>query len=160
MDIGAERRSRGAPRRQLDFYQGTFEHVKAKEELQISAFLGNRPGVIAELCTALAEARVSIGALTVLDTVDVGTLRMVVDNVERATDALKACSAAHVMVPVLSLQLPNRSGAFGEVARIMSDAGVNIEYVYATALPGTDKTLGIFRVNDLHTALMLEYPDE
>lgn len=133
--------------------------MKAKEETQLSVFLGNRPGVVADLCRSLIDANINIRALTVLDTVDIGTMRMVVDNAERAKDALKGTAAAYVLVPVLSLELPNRPGAFAQVARTLANAGVNIEYVYATAAPTTDRSLAIFRVSDLATALKLEYPE-
>lgn len=134
--------------------------MKAKEEVQVSVFLGNHPGVVAELSTALAEAKISIRALTVLDTVDVGTLRLIVDDVKKAADALKNASAASVEVPVISIEVPNRLGAFGDIARIMANAGVNIEYVYASSLRGTERSLAIFRVSDLDTALKLDYPDD
>ncbi len=133
--------------------------MKAKEETQLSVFLGNHPGVVAELCAALTEQSVSIRALTVLDTVDIGTMRMLVDDVERAEQCLKGTAAAFVRIPVLSLEIPNTAGAFAEIARTMGNAGVNIEYVYATVHSGSNRSLGIFRVSDLDTALKLEYPD-
>lgn len=133
--------------------------MKAREETQLSVFLNNRPGVVADLCTTLADADVDIKALTVLDTVDVGTMRMVVSDPEKAKNALGDIAAAYVSVPVVSLVLPGRTGSFGEVARIMANAGVNIEYVYSSVLPDVDRTLGIFRVSDLDTALKLDYPE-
>ena len=133
--------------------------MKATEETQISVFLSNRPGVVADLCTALAKADVNIRALTVLDTVDVGTMRMVTSDTEKAKQALTDIAAAYILVPVISLVLPGRTGSFGEVARIMSNAGVNIEYVYSSVSPNADGTLGIFRVSDLDTALKLDYPE-
>lgn len=133
--------------------------MKAKEVTQLSVFLGNHPGVVAELCGALIEAKISIRAMTVLDTVDIGTMRMIVDDVQRAKEALKGSAAAYVEVPLLTLEIPNSTGAFAKIARTMADAGVNIEYVYATALPEAKYTLGVFRVSDLETALKLDYPD-
>ena len=133
--------------------------MKATEETQISVFLSNRPGVVADLCSALAKADVNIQALTVLDTVDIGTMRMVVSDPEKAKRALTDTAVAYVLVPVISLVLPSRTGSFGEVARIMANAGVNIEYVYSSMLPNSDRTLAIFRVSDVDTALKLDYPE-
>jgi len=133
--------------------------MKAKEETQLSVFLGNHPGVVAELCAALTDASISIRALTVLDTVDIGTMRMLVDDVERAEQCLKGSAAAFVKVPVLSLEIPNKPGAFSDIAQTMGNAGVNIDYVYASVHSESDRSLGIFRVSDLNTALKLEYPD-
>ena len=131
--------------------------MKAIETTQLSVFLGNTPGVVANLCSALTDAKISIQAMTVLDTVDIGTMRMVVDDVERAKQALKGSSAAYVEVPVITMLIDNQPGAFAGIARRMADSGVNIEYVYATAAKGSEHTLGVFRVNDIDTALKIEF---
>ncbi len=134
--------------------------MKATETTQICVFLSNHPGVVANLCARLTEADVSMQAITVLDTVDIGTMRMIVDDPERAKRALKGTDSAYVEVPVITLEIRNKPGAFAKIARTMANAGVNIEYVYATAMPGTERTLGVFRVSDIDTALKLEYPDD
>ena len=128
-------------------------------EEQISAFLANKPGVVADLCAALTEHGVNIKAMTVLDTVDIGTMRMVVDDVEAAKTALKEAGAAFVVVPVIAIQLPNKPGAFARIARTLAAAGVNIEYFYVTAATTEESSLGIFRVSDREKALTLEFDD-
>ncbi|MCH7813416.1 MAG: ACT domain-containing protein [Planctomycetes bacterium] len=130
---------------------------KAERVEQISIFLKNRAGVVADLCTALTEQHINIRALTVMDTVDVGTLRMVVDDVELAKTALGNTGAAYIIVPVVALAIENAPGAFARVARTMAQAGVNIEYVYASAIGGSERSLGIFRVNNVEKALSLTY---
>ncbi|MFQ5492090.1 MAG: ACT domain-containing protein [Phycisphaerae bacterium] len=132
--------------------------AKAARVEQISIFLSNRPGVVADLCAALTEQHINIRALTVLDTTDIGTFRMVVDDAEQAKETLQVAGASYVVVPVMALPIKNAPGAFSDVARIMADNGVNIEYVYASAMMGTDRSLGIFRVSDLEKALSLDYP--
>ncbi len=127
---------------------------------QISVFLANKPGVVAHLCAALAQRDVNILAMTVLDTVDIGTMRMVVDNVSAAQDALNGSGAAYVEVPVISIAIPNKKGAFARISRVLANAEVNIEYFYATAAPGTDHTLGIFRVSNREAALELDFDGE
>ncbi len=131
--------------------------MQAKPEQQISAFLANKPGVVAHLCAALAERGVNILAMTVLDTVDVGTMRMVVDNVDVAREALDNAGAAYVEVPVIAIPIPNSEGGFARIARTLAAAAINIEYVYATTVPGTDHSLGIFRVSDQQAALELDF---
>ncbi len=133
--------------------------VRARAVEQISAFLANKPGVMADLCAALNENKVNIQALTVLDTVDIGTMRMVVDNVDVAKRALKEAGAAFVVVPVIAVLIPNKPGAFSRVARIMAGAGINIEYFYATATPNAPSSLAVFRVSDYESALELEFPE-
>lgn len=130
--------------------------MRAIAEQQISAFLANTPGVVANLCATLTERGVNIKAITVMDTVDVGTVRMVVDNLPSAKEALNEAGAAYTEVPVLAIPIPNKPGSFARIARSMGNAKINIEYFYATAMPGTEHTLGIFRVSDFKRALELE----
>jgi len=131
--------------------------LRATPEIQLSAFLANKPGVVAHLCDALTERGVSIRAMTVLDTVDIGTMRMIVDNVEVAKEALDDAGAAYVEVPVITIPIPNCLGGFTVIARRLAGANVNIEYMYATAVPGTEHTLGVFRVSDYESAMELDF---
>jgi hypothetical protein len=132
--------------------------TKAETTQQISVFLENRPGVVADLCSALTESSINIRAITVLDTTDVGTLRMVVDDPEKAKESLKNAGAAYMVVPVVTLPIKNSPGAFAEVARLMAGNEVNIEYIYASAVPGSKRCLGVFRVDSVEKALSIEFP--
>ena len=129
----------------------------ATAETQLSVFLANRPGVVAHVCAALAERDINIRAMTVLDTVDIGTMRMVVDDVDGAKEALDGSGAAYVEVPVISIPIPNVEGGFARIARTLAGAHVNIEYFYATAAPDSKYTLGIFRVSDCEKALEIDF---
>ena len=133
--------------------------IRAKKFDQISVFLENRPGVVADLCTAFTDQEISIQAMTVLDTIDIGTMRLVVDKPEQAQEALQTAGAAYVLVPVLGLELPNKPGEFGVIARQFSNHDVNIEYVYATAIPGADRTFVVIRVPDTEVdrAITIEF---
>lgn len=126
-------------------------------EEQISAFLENRPGVIARLCAALSERRVSIKALTVLDTHDIGTVRMVVDDIDGAQKALREAEAAFVLVPVVTVPVSNKPGAFARIARTFADAGINIEYVYLTGSASNDPAIAVFRVDNPQLAMELDF---
>lgn len=131
--------------------------ITAKPETQLSAFLANQPGVVARLCEALAEKGVNILAMTVLDTVDIGTMRIVVDDLEVAKESLDQAGAAYVEVPVITIPIPNTQGGFGHIARVLAAANINIEYVYVSSIPGTEYSLGVFRVSDRDAALELDY---
>lgn len=130
---------------------------KSEAVEQISIFLENRPGVVADLCAHLTERNINIRAITVLDTTDIGTVRMVVDDAEKAKEAFAAAGAAYVIVQCLAVEVPNRPGGFAAVARKLSLAGINIEYVYASALENGDRAMGVFRVSDLERALKVDY---
>lgn len=131
--------------------------MRPRAERQISAFLANKPGVVARLCAALADRDVNILAMTVLDTVDVGTMRMVVDNMDVAREALNSAGAAYVEVPVIAIPVPNEEGGFAKIAGVLAASNINIEYFYCTSVPGTDFSLGIFRVSDHEAALDLDF---
>lgn len=130
---------------------------KSEEVEQISIFLENRAGVVADLCAHLTEANISIRAVTVLDTIDIGTVRMVVNDPEKAKEIFAAAGAAYVTVKCLAVEVPDRPGGFADVARKLSLAGINIEYIYSSTLAGANKAMGIFRVSDLERALKLDY---
>lgn len=131
--------------------------MRAHKEIQLSAFLANKPGVVAGLCAALTERGVNIRAITVMDTVDIGTLRLVVDNLEVAKEVLNTAGAAYVEVPVLSIAIPNRPGGFATIARALATRDINIEYFYATASPGSEHTVGVFRVSNLTAAAEIDF---
>ena len=131
--------------------------MRATAATQISAFLANTPGVVAHLYASLAEHGVNVQAMTVLDTVDIGTMRMVVDDVDLAKRTLDAAGAAYVEVPVLSVAIPNAAGGFARIARALAGAHINIDYFYATASHGSNHTVGIFRVSDRDAALEIDF---
>lgn len=140
--------------------EGTRQAMATKAEAveQISVFLENRPGVVADLCSALIESEINIRAVTILDTTDIGTLRMVVDSPDKAKESLKNAGAAYMVVPVVVLPIKNTPGGFAEVARTFAKHDVNIEYVYASADPGAKRSLGIFRVDNVEKALSISFP--
>ena len=63
-------------------------------------------------------------------------------------------------MPVITIPIPNLQGGFGHIARVLAAANINIEYVYATSIPGTEYSLGVFRVSDRDAALELDYEME
>ncbi len=128
---------------------------KCEEVEQLTVFLENRPGILADLCAHLSDRRVSIRALSVLDNTDSGTVRLVVDDPALAKNILAKAGVACTTATCLALEMPNHPGGFAEIARTLSLAGINIDYIYASTLPGARAALGIFRVSDPQRALAL-----
>jgi hypothetical protein len=122
--------------------------LRAEKREQISVFLENRPGVIAELCGALTKQNVNIEAMAVVDSFDIATLRLVVDDPARARQTLETSGVAYVPVNVLSVRIPNVPGALGRMTQKMADENVNIEYMYGSTLPTADSGCAILRVAD------------
>ncbi len=117
---------------------------------QISTLLVNKPGTLARLCSVLKQKRVNILAISIENMVDSCVLHAVVDDTEAGIEAIKKIGLPVVLNPVLVLTLPDKPGAVGEVARKLTKAGVNIEYVYGSG--GFGKGLVVFRVSDVNKA--------
>ena len=118
---------------------------------QLSVFLENKPGVLADVCGALAEAGVNLRAISVSDTVDHAVVRLVTTDSGLARSVLERGGALVVETDVLVLTLANKPGALGEVAGKLSEAQVNIEYSYGSA-GGEDSGILILRVDDVEKA--------
>ncbi len=119
---------------------------------QLSIHMENRPGALAELTAALHDAGVNLQGISVPDTGEFGTVRVLPVDVMEAKDALQDAGLPHVAVDVLAVGLPHRPGSLAQVARLLADANVVIRYAYAT-IPETDGTsLCVLRVDDIHKA--------
>ena len=120
---------------------------------QLSIFLANKPGTLAEVCEVLAEQGVNIFGMTISDTTDHAVVRMVVSNPEKALFLLEERGVLVVENNVLLTENVNKPGAFGEIARKLAKAKVNIEYAYLATSPNSKKGLAVLRVSDTKKAL-------
>ena len=116
---------------------------------QISVFLENKPGALYAMTGVLAQNQVDLRALNVAETKDFGIVRIIVDNVYEATTVLKDASYIHSVTPVLGVAIPDVPGGLNKVLQVLTDAGMNVEYMYAF-LGGkdVDHAYMIFRVED------------
>ena len=119
---------------------------------QLSVHMENRPGALAELTGELVDAGVNIQAISVPDTGEFGTVRLLTDKVLEAREALEEAGHAHAAVDVLQVELPHRPGVLMEMARILADNNLTIRYAYATISSGAASGLCILRVDDIHKA--------
>jgi len=131
--------------------------IKCERVEQLTIFLENQPGILADLCAHLADRKLDIRAISTIDNRDTGSVRLVVDNpqVARATfaEAGLACSTCDC----LAFEMPNTPGGFAAIARKLALGGVNIDYIYASAVPGPGPALGIFGVTDVERALSFDW---
>jgi len=124
-----------------------------KIETQLAVFLDNRPGTLARTCQALANAKVNILALSILDAVDHAVVRMVVDQPKEAEDIL---SRLHTLVQareVVFMDVPNQVGALAGISERLAEAGINIEYAYCTASTSQGVGALVLRTNDLEATI-------
>jgi hypothetical protein len=119
---------------------------------QLSVFLDNRAGQMALLCTSLAEAGVNVIASSVADTVEQGLIRLVVDNTDHVCEVVKSNGFNCLRAEVLAVEVANKTGQLAEFSETLANAGVNIQYLYGSLLPGHDRGLLIVRVLDIEAA--------
>ena len=122
-------------------------------ETQFSVFLINKPGILAAVTRALAEAEVNMTAMALIDFGEHGMMRMVCDNADRARQVLRDTHDRWTETDVLLVEIPNTPGSLAVVSQKLADAGVNIIYAYCTAVGGMDKAAAAFKVADTQKAL-------
>ncbi len=119
---------------------------------QISVFLENVPGRLATLCNTLEQNGIDLRAMSTSEGSEYGVVRMLVDDVERAEQVLRDTNLPFSTVEVLGVEVSDEPGALGKVAVKLAEAGINVEYAYATAVTGNARALCVFKVADPHAA--------
>ena len=120
---------------------------------QLALFLDNRPGTLARLADALAEAKINIYAISTSDTVDHSVVRLVVNDYRRAMELFEAHGTLVVEDDVVMVSGDNKPGSLARIAHKLADGKVNIEYAYCATPPDARKGLMILRVNDVKKAM-------
>lgn len=116
---------------------------------QLSVTMDDRPGTLATMCDAVAKHNVNILALTSTGREGKSLVRLIADRVAAAKRGLDEIGYPYTEEEVLATTLPNRPGTLAVVARKLGDAGVNIDYAYYGAEPGSRQVLLILSVADL-----------
>jgi hypothetical protein len=124
---------------------------------QFSLLLENRPGALAEVCSALAAKAVNIEAIMTADVRGWGTVRLVVNSsdMDATRKVLASLRVQFSEGPVLAVHLSDRPGALGRVTRKLAEHNLNIEYVYGSIEKGSPKALLVMAVSDLKKAAQL-----
>lgn len=122
---------------------------------QLSIFLENRAGRLAEVTRTLAEANISIRALSLADTSDFGILRMIVSDLEKAKSVLKDKGFTMGCTSVIAVEVPDTPGGLGNVLDFLSKHDINVEYMYAFVQVKNVNAIMVFRFDKLDLALEL-----
>jgi hypothetical protein len=120
---------------------------------QLSIFMENRAGRMAEIARQLGDARINIRALSLADTSDFGILRLIVSDVDKAMKILKDSGHTVSLTEVVAVEVPDSPGGLASVLEHLRDGGVNVEYMYAFVEKATDKAVVIFRFEDIDAAV-------
>ena len=115
---------------------------------QLSIFVENKKGRLAEITKAIAAAGVDIRALSIADTTDFGILRLIVNKPDVAADALKEKGITVSVTNVIAVGIDDTPGAFSVPMQILADADIDVEYMYAFITRKSEKAYVILRVAD------------
>ncbi len=115
---------------------------------QISVFLENRPGALLGMTRVLAERGVDMRAFSLAESSDFGIARIIVNDVEKTAAILTEAGFVHNVTPVIAVSITNRPGGLNNALTALSEAGVNVEYMYAFVGGNRDNAYMIFRVAD------------
>ncbi|NQT69724.1 MAG: ACT domain-containing protein [Desulfobacteraceae bacterium] len=121
--------------------------------VQISVFLENKAGRLAEVTGILAEADVNIRALALADTSDFGVLRLIVNDNQKAVTALKNRGFTIGETDVVAVEVEDRPGGLHRILDILNKAGVNVEYMYAFVQQSGNNAVMIFRFDNIDEAV-------
>ncbi len=120
---------------------------------QISIFLENKSGRLADVTGVLAKAGINIRALTLADTTDFGILRLIVNDTEKAKQVLKDNDFTVGKTEVIAVEVKDDPGGLATILDVIQRENINVEYMYAFLEKHEDKAIIIFRFDDLEKAI-------
>ena len=120
---------------------------------QISIFLENRIGRLAEVTKILGESGVNIRALSLADTTDFGILRIIVNDTEKAKDVLKKNNFTVGKTEVIAVEVPDNPGGLAGILDILKSENLNVEYMYAFVERSGEDAVIIFRFDEIDRAI-------
>ncbi len=120
---------------------------------QVSVFIENKAGRLAEVMHSLKESGIDIRALSVADTADFGIVRMLVSDSAKALDTLKSSGCTAQVTDVIAFAISDEPGELHKVMDILSGAGVNIKYLYAVNGVGDGEAGFVIKVSDSAAAI-------
>lgn len=119
---------------------------------QISVFLENRAGQLAEIADILSENQIDMRAMSIAESADYGVLRLIVSDPEKTASILLSKEYILSMTPVLAVSVPDEPGALTHILDVLSSSGISLEYAYAALAGRADTAYMVFRVADNEAA--------
>jgi hypothetical protein len=120
---------------------------------QISIFLENKSGRLAEVTRVLSEAAINIRALYLADTADFGILRLIVNDTEKARRVLKDYGFTLEKTRVIAIEVPDKPGGLSGILNTIKDEGINVEYMYAFVEKSGENAIVIFRFDEFEKSI-------
>ncbi len=120
---------------------------------QISIFLENKAGRLADVARVLAESGVNIRALSLADTSDFGILRLIVSDIDKAKQVLKMNGFTVGRTTVVAVEVEDTPGGLSRILDLLSSQGINVEYMYAFVQQSGANAILIFRFDRTDQAI-------
>lgn len=120
---------------------------------QISIFIENKSGRLAEVSSILGTAGVNIRALSLADTSDFGILRLIVNDREKAISALKERGFTVSKTEVVAVEVPDQPGGLASILHVLDATSINVEYMYAFVERCGANAVIIFRFDETEKAI-------
>ena len=120
---------------------------------QLSIFLENKAGRLAQVTKTLAEAGINIRALSLADTSDFGILRLIVNDTEKAINIMKEAGFTVGRTAVVAVEVDDKPGGLNNILEALSGQNVNVEYMYAFVQEGGGSATMIFRFDRIDQAI-------
>jgi hypothetical protein len=115
---------------------------------QLSVFLENSTGRLAELTRALGDAGIDMHALMVADTESFGVVRIICDTPRAARGILEQMGFSVTLTPVIAVEVPDRPGGLAELLEALGRANKNVEYAYCFVKPLGSSAIDVIKVDD------------
>ena len=123
------------------------------ELAQISVFLENRSGGLADVVDVLAQHGIDIKAVALADMSDFGILRLIVDDADRTRAVLKESGFTVDKTRVVAVEVPDRPGGLRDTLHALKRSGINVEYMYSAARRVGERAIIVFRFDEIGRAL-------
>ncbi len=118
---------------------------------QLSVFIENRQGRLAEVLRVLKENKVNILSISLADTTEYGLLRLIVNKPEHGCEVLLEAGFSSMLTDVLIIKIPHTAGALQKILERITEKDVNIEYMYGLSVEANDASV-VMKTNELDAA--------
>jgi hypothetical protein len=120
---------------------------------QVSIFIENTKGRLAEVCGLLGEKNINIKALTIAESPEFGILRVVLDNASQAKSVLKEQGFIATSAQVVAVEVSDTPGGLAKALKILADNDINLEYMYGFVEKTSEKALMVFKLDNVEKAI-------
>jgi hypothetical protein len=124
-------------------------------DTQFTVFLANKPGQLGQIVQELADNKINLVALSMMDATEHGVLRVVAEDPAKTRKTFEALDVPRTETTVLTVTLPNKPSALADVVERLAEEHIHVHYAYCTTGARNGKTLGVFKVSNLNRAMQV-----